>query len=165
MNTDEPKKESGEALSPEELVQKLKACETEKEEYLNGWKRAKADLINYRREETERMETMVKFGNESLLKELLNVMDSFDLAIASMKKEEETKGIILIRSQLENMLKNRNLEPIETRGEMFNPAFHEAIAEVPSSSPPGTIVEEVSRGWKLHGKVIRAAKVTLAKET
>jgi len=74
-------KEDSAFLEEEKESDDLKMCLKDKEEYLSGWKRAKADLENYKREEASRVEMLVKFANVTLLKDLLAVMDSFDLAI------------------------------------------------------------------------------------
>src|SRR3989344_2439497 len=116
-----------EARQEPTLEEKLKTCAQERDEYLNGWKRAKADLINYQRDEARRIEELVKFSNEAILKDLIVVMDSFDLAIAV---EREEKGLALIRSQFEGMFRKYGLEQVKAFHERFNPAFHEVIAEV-----------------------------------
>lgn len=151
----------------QELAEQRAKIEKERDEYLNGWKRAKADLINYQKEEMARFTEAIQFGNERLLKELLAVMDSFDLALSLEKGNEGmpgVKGMAMIRSQLETFLKNHGVEAIRAVGEAFDPAFHEAVAEVGSESPPGTVIEEVSRGWKLYTKVVRPARVKIAKQ-
>lgn len=132
----------------------------EKNEYLDGWKRAKAELINYKKDEIKRFEEVLKFGQESLVTEMLAVLDSFDLALVS----EDGKGIRLIKQQLEDILKKYGLEKIKVEaGEIFNPAFHEAVSQVESDKPSGAIIEEIVRGYLLNGKVIRPARVVVAK--
>lgn len=156
--------ESDQMSSPlKELEEKLAKCEKEKEEYLNGWKRAKADYINYQKDEAKRAEEMIKFSAEILIKDLLSVLDSFDLALINNANEQFKKGIEIICSQFEKTLNKYGLEPIKTEGEKFNPGIHEAIEEIVSGKEPGTVAEELVKGWKLHGKVIRPAKVKIAK--
>lgn len=146
--------------------EEFKKCQAERDEYLNGWKRAKADFINYQKDETKRLEEVLKFANWDLVKELIIVLDSFDLAIAALEKESKTeKGIYMIRIQLEDVLKKRGLERIVvSAGQKFDPALHEAVGEVESDKPSGTIVEEVEKGYLLNGRVIRPARVKLAKD-
>jgi molecular chaperone GrpE len=136
------------------------------DEYLDGWKRAKADLINYKKDEAKRFEDIIKFAVQELVRDLVPVLDSFDLALESLGTEPKVeKGVYLIRSQLEDVLKKRGLEKIAIAvGDRFDPAFHEAVAAVESSQDPGTIVEEVDRGYLLAGKLIRPARVKVAKE-
>lgn len=148
--------------SPEDKIAKL---EKDSQEYLDGWKRAKADLINYKKEEAQRLESFVKFSNEMLVAELLSVLDSFELSLSIVQDDDPAKkGMMLIKSQLEDILKKHGLERIRVRrGEKFDPGLEEAMGEMESSEPPGTIAEEVSGGYKLHNKVIRPARVKLSK--
>ena len=154
--------ENSEETKIKELLEK---CETEKEEYLNGWKRAKADLINYKKEEQERFKNFVRFSEEALLSELIKVMDSFDLGLISWREEtNEKKGMTLIRLQLEDVLKKFGLEKIKVKeGDKFNPALHECLTAVEKEGESGVIIEEVEKGYVLHGKVVRPARVKVAK--
>lgn len=146
----------------------FKKCQKQAEEYLNGWKRAKADLINYKKRQEEIAGEFIKFANEDLIFEFLPILDNFTLAAQHLPKElknsEWVKGIFQIKNQLENLLTARGVEEIKSAGEKFNPEFHEAIEEIKSSDKKtGMIVEEIQKGYKLNGKVIRAAKVKVAK--
>lgn len=140
-------------------------CQNERDEYLDGWKRAKADLINYKKDEIKRFEIMMKFANESLIKELIGVLDSFSLALNNLEKEGRAeKGIYLIRTQLEDILKKSGLEKIAVSvGDIFNSAFCEALATIESDKPSGTVIEEIESGYSLNGKIIRPARVKVAK--
>lgn len=137
----------------------------ERDEYLDGWKRAKADLINYKKEEAKRFESMLKFANEHIIKELLVVLDSFDLALAAMGGESKIeKGVYLIRAQLEDVLKRYGLERVSVSvGKEFDPSLHDAIVTSESEQPSGTVLEEIEKGYMLGGKLIRAARVRVAK--
>ena len=147
----------------EELQKKLEACEKERDEYLNGWRRAKADLINYKKEEAARAEEIIKYGSASVIHELLAIVDSFDLALRAGSSGGEQKGLATILSQLEAMLRRHGVETVKAIGEPFNPAFHEAVSEVASEKPEGVILEEAARGWKLHDKILRPSKVIISK--
>ncbi len=148
-----------------ELKEKLAEALKQRDEYLDGWKRAKADFINYKKEEAERFALLAKFSNEGLILELLSVLDSFSLGLAILKDDAPTeKGISLIKNQLEDLLKKHGLEKIAvSAGEKFDPGRHEAVSEIESENPAGTIVEEAERGYTLNGKVIRPARVKLSK--
>jgi molecular chaperone GrpE len=141
------------------LKDKLKKCQKEKEEYLDGWQRAKADFINARKEEGEKREEFTKFANSLLISEILTVLDSFDLALQNTKD----KGLQLIKAQLCGILKKHGLESIKTDGKKFNPEFHESIEEVKSEKESGMVVEEIQKGYLLHNKVLRPAKVKISK--
>ncbi len=144
---------------------KLTRCEKEREEYLVGWKRAKADLINYKKEESQRFEQFAKLSNEVLMTELIAVLDSFDLSLTVLEKDNPAqKGIALIKSQLEGLLKKYGLEKIIVRpGDSFNPNYHEAIGEVESDKQAGVVAEETESGYILGDKVIRPVRVKLSK--
>jgi molecular chaperone GrpE len=100
-----------------------------------------------------------------MIKDLINVLDSFDLAIQALGGESKMeKGVYLIRAQLEDVLKKYGLERIMVSvGQKFDPALHEAIVSIESDKPSGTIVDEVERGYMLSGKLVRAARVKVAK--
>ena len=142
-------------------------CQKERDEYLDGWKRAKAELINYKKDEAKKFEEIVKFSREGLIGELINVLDSFDLALVSLEADADhktQKGLYLIRSQLEDVLRKNGLERvIVSVGQPFDAALQEAIASVESSGPSGAVVEEVEKGYLLHGKLIRPARVKVSK--
>ena len=105
MNEDQNKNEQNKdkpesAGNPEEIKK-------ERDEYLDGWQRARAELINYKKDELKRFQEMAKFANESVLREIIAVLDSFDLALMALEKDGKAeKGIYLIKAQLEDILKN-----------------------------------------------------------
>lgn len=151
-------------------IKKLKAelvrSEKERKEYLDGWQRAKADLINYKKEEGRRFEELARFAGTSLIEEILPVLDSFDLALAGNSDKGMERGIMLIRSQLEDVVRKRGIAVIQVQpGDIFNPEKHESIGEVESDKPAGSIAEAVQRGYELSGRVIRPARVRLVKES
>lgn len=150
----------------EELKEQLDEAIVQRDEYLGGWQRSKADFINYKREEAKHLEDIARYGSESIIKELLSLLHTFDLALADMaKRGAEDKGIVLIKSQLEDILKKRGVEKIDlSPGDAFDPATAEAMMEVDADSPPGSIVEIMEQGYRLHDKVLRAAKVSISKD-
>ena len=158
--------ENAKTAARDDCGKKLEACEKEREEYLNGWKRAKADLINYTKDEAKRFEEVVRFANERTIEQLLQVLDSFDLGILTLEKDSgAVKGMSLIRAQLMDVLGKQGLKEIAVHaGDALNPEFHEAIAEVESGEKPGTIHEVVERGYTLHHAVLRPARVKVAKD-
>lgn len=139
------------------LREELKACRKEKDEYLAGWQRAKADFINARREEEKDRETFIKFSEAGLIHEFLKIADSLELALKA-NKSEGTERIYL---QLKEILKRRGVTPIEAEGKTFNPSEHEALekVEVDSEDKDNMVLEELQKGWYLHDKVLRPTKV------
>lgn len=144
--------------------ERLKKCEAERREYLAGWQRAKADHINYKNDEGRRFEDMARFATSGLIQEILPVLDSFDLALGHGLPEDFKRGVVLIKSQLEEILKKRGLAEIEVKsGDEFDPEKHESLGEVAADVPEGKVAEVTQRGYLLHDKVLRAVRVRLAK--
>jgi len=152
------------------LKESLAACEKMRDDYLAGWQRQKADFLNYQKDIAKKTEEIIKLANEDLIKDLLIVLDSFDISINSLRVEGLTEsekrvvqGLELIRSQLEDVLRKNGLEPIEVINQKFNPELHEVFEEVEKEGEEAVIVEEVVRGYRLNGKVIRPTKVKIIK--
>ncbi len=152
----------------------LEKCQRERDEYLAGWKRAKADFLNYQKDEKRRLEEFLKFVQAGLIEDLLPVLDSFDLALRQAQGEatsvqgtpsdNQLRGFLLIKLQLDDILKKRGLEPIKSVGEKFNPEFHEAILTIEDKTKESdTIIEEIQKGYLLNGQVLRPAKVKITK--
>jgi molecular chaperone GrpE len=149
----------------DELKEKLLKCGQEKEEYLAGWKRAKADFINYKKDELKRMDEIAKYANESLFDDLISALDNFDIGLRALEKAGPVeRGVYMIRAQIEDILQKRGLVKISIqRGSKFDPAVAEAVAEVESEDPAGVVVEEIAPGYRLYDKIIRPAKVKVGK--
>jgi molecular chaperone GrpE len=155
-------------LSPEELKKNLEECIKEKDEYLAGWQRTKADFLNYKKEQAKMIEEVLKFANLDLIIKLLPILDNFDLIEKKLpeelKKDENIKGILQIRIQILEFLRGQELEEIKTIGEKFNPNFHEAIEiQEMEGKESDIIIEEIQKGYILKGRVIQPAKVKIVK--
>lgn len=160
----------GNTLNPiaklKQLREKLKKCEAERMEYLAGWQRAKADLINARKRDEEDKKEFVKYANEDLIGEILTVLDSFDMAFANKEAWEKVDanwrvGVEYIYSQLLSSLERFNLKVINPAGQKFDPNHHVSIESIPvtDKSQDDMIVRVVQKGYELNGKIIRAPKV------
>ena len=152
-------------LTVEELKSALSECERARDEYLDGWKRAKADFANYTKDEEVRLAALAKFANEVVLADILHVLDSFDLGLATVAEADPArKGMELIRGQLEEAIRRHGVARVQVRpGDAFDPTCHEAVGEIAAGVPPGAIAEEVGAGYLLHGKLVRPARVKLSK--
>lgn len=151
-----------------DLKKKLEECQKKKDEYLAGWQRARADFLNYGKEEMERIKEILKYGNENLILKILPILDNFELAEKklpeNLKNDGEIKGLLQIKIQLQDFLKNQGIEEIKTIGEKFDPNFQEVVGEVEEADcESGTVIEEAQKGYTIHGKVLRPAKVKIAK--
>lgn len=138
------------------------------EEYLNNWKRAEADFINYKKRQSELFTDLANAANFNMVLEILPIFDTFCLAVGhtpeNIKNTDWAKGVLQLKIQLENLLKSKGLEEIRSVGEKFDPELHEAVEIVDSGKEEGEILEEVQKGYKLNGAVIRTAKVKVAKK-
>jgi len=151
----------------------LTKLKEEKNKYLYDWQKARAELINYKKDEESRLRGVIKFANERLIKELIAVLDSFDLAIQSLEnsddkaaKEKYLKGIYLIKNQLEDLMKKEGLEEIKVeKGKIPDLTYEEIISEIETSEfPPGRVVEIFQKGYFFNGKIIRPVRVAVAKQ-
>lgn len=148
------------------LKEKLKTAEAEKAEYLTGWQRAKADLINARkRDEAERAE-FVKFANERLLDSLIPVMESFDMAMGNKEAWEKVDknwrtGVEYIYSQLKKALNENGVEEINPLNQKFDHNLHEAVSYEPVDDEKldHVVTQVIQKGFMLNGKVLKPAKV------
>lgn len=145
----------------DKLKKKLEECQQEKEQYLIGWQRAQADLINYKRRQEEQLKEIFRFNNAELIKDLLPFLDALESALV-IKSEDE--GLKKIYDQFWEILSSRGLEKIKTISERFNPEFHEAVAAVSSKDQEENMVaEELQTGYLLNGYLLRPAKVKIIK--
>lgn len=160
--TKKPSKETALAEKVKELEQQ---CADIKDQML----RHQAELENYKKRLIREKEDAVLFANTKLIEDLLEFMDNLERAISAAQAGGDikalTEGIKLIQSQLISTLgKNWGLETIETVGKDFNPEEHEAcMAVVDENLKSETVLEEFQKGYKLHDRVIRPAKVKIGK--
>ncbi len=131
------------------------------ERYLANWRRAEADFDNFKkRVEQERAES-ARFGNMTLILNTLPVLDDLDRAFKSVPDKLAqltwTDGIRLIHRKLQATLEAQGVTEIKATGETFDPSFHEAVGQ--AKGEEGKVLEEVQRGYRLHGRVLRPAFV------
>jgi len=140
----------------------------------DGWDkmlRNQADLENTRKRLDREKQEFVKFANEGLILDLLNVLDDLERTVdlAQSGKEDLTafvKGVEMILAHLYEMLKNHGVKPIEAEGKIFDPNFHEALMQVENKElPEHTIVEVLQKGYLIHERILRTAKVKVSKKS
>ena len=144
----------------------LEACGKEKDQYLNNWKRERADLINYKKEEVVRTEEATRYRKEELILKILPVLDSFYLAEAhlpdGMAEDQYVSGLLQIKIQLENFLKAQGVEEIQVSGDDFDPAIQEAV-ETGDGAESNKVLAIIKKGYMLSGKIIRPMQVKVSK--
>ena len=128
--------------------------------------RLAADLENYKKRAAREREEVQKFGIEKLLKDLLPVVDGLDRALAAAAADDPLReGVKLVRATFEQTLGRHGVTGFSAMGAKFDPAQHEALLQVPTrDQPPGTVVLEHARGFKLNDRLVRPAMVGVAVE-
>jgi molecular chaperone GrpE len=155
-------------INIEELQKKINECERLKTEYLAGWQRVRAELLNYKKEEMERIGDILKYAGEGLILKILPILDNFEIIERklpeNLRKDESVKGLLLIKNQILDFLKSQGIEEVKSVGERFDPNFHEVIEEIKEKDKePGIIIEEVQKGYTINGRLLRPAKVKVTK--
>ena len=144
----------------------LKKCKEERQEYLDGWQRSKADFVNLKKRTEEDKLAFTKYANEEFILELLPALDSFDQAFKDKKSWEKASldwrmGIEFIYSQLRKVLENHDVSIIDPVGQKFDEKLHHSIdtVEVEDKKEDGKIVDVISKGYALGEKIIRHPNV------
>ncbi|QYR20160.1 nucleotide exchange factor GrpE [Paenibacillus sp. sptzw28] len=137
------------------------------EDYQQRFLRAQADFDNFRRRTMKEKEELGQYASMKLIGQLLPVVDNFGRAIEAAKGggdvESFSKGVDMIFRQLEQVLEQEGLKPMEAVGQPFNPEFHQAIMQVESEEhEEGIVIEEVQKGYMLKDKVLRPAMVKVS---
>ncbi len=148
------------------LRDELKKASKERDEYLTGWQRARADFVNARKEEDKTRAEFTKYANKDLLLEILSVMDSFDMAFANKEAWEKVDknwrmGVEYIHGQLLGILEQNELKQVNPAGETFDSNIHTSIESVlvEKEEDDHTIREVIQKGYTLHGSLVRSPKV------
>lgn len=136
-------------------------------EYLDGWKRAKADYLNLKKETEKEKKEIIEFANAALLVQLLPLYDHFKRALAAIPEGERTKdwekGVEAIFREFQMMLKALGVEEIPTVGQQFDPSKHHAVGkEKREGVPADTVLTETQTGFTLKGKVLGPAQVIVS---
>jgi molecular chaperone GrpE len=153
----EPKAEETKELSPEEKYAELN----------DRFLRLFAEFDNFRKRTNKEKIDLISNANEGVLKDLLPVMDDFERAIQNNESAEDIavvkEGFHLIYNKFKGILDSKGLKPMNAKGESFDSELHEAIANIPapSETEKGKVIDDVEKGYYLHDKVIRYAKVVV----
>ena len=181
-NTDRPapdddeslKSDKGDADQPdtegslEDLEARVKAKEAEAKETYERLLRVSADFENYKKRASREMEEFKKYANQSLLKEMLSVVDNLELAINSSNDGKNAdknliEGLNLTLNEILRVFEKFNVTPIEAQGKTFDPAYHEAVMrEETDDYPENSVISEFQKGYLIHDRLLRPAMVVVA---
>ena len=146
----------------------LKACKAEKEEYLTGWQKERAEFANYKKGEDDRKAIFSESMREHILSRFLTVIDSFDMAFAnkeSWNKVDENwrKGVEYIYAQMNSIFEEYGVKQVGTVGEAFDPNIHQSIEVVGTekNEQNHTVAVVIQKGYKLGERVMRPARVNV----
>ena len=150
----------------ENIIQEKEKIATENyDKYL----RALADLENYKKRAAKEKLDTIKYGNETLIKDLLPLIDGIDRALECAEKSADfeafREGLRMLQDQLCCCLQKHGVEPIEASGQSFDPNIHEALMQVESAEHEANqVVTQLEKGYLLNGRLIRPAKVCICKK-
>ena len=158
--TEETENQTQEATADSELQKKYDALN---QQYV----RLAADFDNYRKRQEHEREELLKFGTENALKKMIEVLDNFERGQKALENVEDCEKVKesfnLVHKQVVDALTKLGLEPIETEGKEFDPNFHDAVMQTPTSEKTEhTIINELQKGYKMGDKVLRPALVNVA---
>jgi len=155
-----PEDEAPEEEAPEE------EDEPDAEVYKDRWVRLAAEFDNYKKRTGRERAALIQSANESLIRDLLPLVDSVDRAIAHADGDTESdafkEGVRMIMEELPKILENRGLKEIDASGKPFDPNLHEALMQVAGEQEAGTVAEVIERGYSLGERVLRHAKVVVS---
>lgn len=144
----------------------LENCRKQSDEYLDGWKRAKADYLNLKKEMESQNREIKEWMAKVMIIPILSIMDGLEKAFGkvpeNLKNDSWVKGVESIKKQIEDYLTAQRVEPLQAKGEKFDPMKHEAV-ESADGGESGMIAEELQRGYMINGEIIRPAKVKVYK--
>lgn len=136
--------------------EELEKTKSRAQEYLDNWKRERADFLNYKKDEAKRLEEFLKFANEAVILDVIDVLDDLERATTEVKNE----GLEQVLKKFQNLLKRYGIERIAV-SDKFDPLLYEAM----ETEEGGEKIQEVRPGYTMNGKVIRSARVSVQKLT
>ena len=169
LNNDKKAEET--TLENEPTVEVLKEVKKEEVDYTAKYYYVAAEMDNYRKRMEREKENLLKFGNERVISDLLDVADNFDRTIGMLKGDTDQKmknvviGLDMVQKQFLDTMGKHGLTPIQSIGKEFDPNFHEAVAqEYAEGKKPNEVIKEFQKGYCLNGRVIRASKVVVSSD-
>ncbi|MGQ9814274.1 MAG: nucleotide exchange factor GrpE [Candidatus Roseilinea sp.] len=166
---DEPVPADQKDAEIEALKKQLAEAEAKAKEYLDGWQRARAEFVNYKKRQQADNANLQQFAIGSFIGKILPVLDDFERAVNTLPHNLQgltwIDGVLLIQRKMQLVLESEGVKPIEVAPNMlFDPTLHEAISHDEAEGiDSGHIIEEIQKGYKLGDRVIRPTLVRVAK--
>jgi molecular chaperone GrpE len=157
-----------EKMTKAQLLKKISEIQESVDRNFDLYLRSQAEIENLKKRFKKEKADLAKYSNESLIKRLLTVMDNLQNAITHSREKKAlkalTEGVELTLKGLMDALEKAGLEQVKAEGESFDPNFHEAVSELEDdASEPGTVLQELQKGYILHQRLIRPAMVIVSK--
>lgn len=171
LEKDLDKGEKGKATDPlKEMETKIKSLEEEAKQTYDRFLRVSAEFENYKKRTAREMSEFKKFANESLIKELLLVVDNMERAINSSKEKDErnsnnglVEGIVMTLKELLKIFEKFGVKQVESLGKPFDPNFHQAVMqEETDEHPQKTVINELQKGYTINERLLRPATVVVS---
>ncbi|UCB49071.1 MAG: nucleotide exchange factor GrpE [Deltaproteobacteria bacterium] len=167
-NTQKAAEKPLEKMTKSELLERINELQQETEKNHDLYLRSEAEIENIKKRNQKDKEEWVKYANESLIKEILPVMDNLEMAISHSQNENSVQalreGVELTLKGLRDALGKSGLEEVKAEGEHFDPNYHHAVSEQGDESvEAGVILQELQRGYTLNKRLIRPAMVIVSK--
>lgn len=157
-------------MTKAKLIEKIEKVQEASDKNLDLYIRSQAEIDNLKKRYQKEQQGLVKFANESLIKQLLPVVDNLEKAITHSQDEDSIEaireGVDLTLKGLMDILQKAGVETVEAVGEQFDPNFHEAVSEMADDGiKPGAVIKDLQKGYTLHQRLIRPSMVIVNKKT
>jgi len=157
-----------EEMTKQELLKKLTDSQEEAEKNYDLYTRTYAEMENIKKRGIKEREELAKYANESLIKEILPVLDNLDKAISHAQNDENSpallEGLELTRDGLMKVLQKAGLNEVGALGKPFDPSFHESVSQqIDDTVAPGHVIMELQKGYLLNGRLVRPSMVVISR--
>ena len=152
-------------VSAELLQKRVQDLEAQLKDKTDKYLYLAADFDNFKKRAVKERSDLIKFGWENVARDLISVLDNFERALFHIPPATDknlAEGLKMISSQFRSTLQKQGVQQLETMGKEFNPEFEEAVGQMPSDKPAGTVVKEELPGYTLHGRLLRPANVIVS---
>ncbi len=168
LEDDVAQEKAPEETTKKELIQRVNELQEETKKHYDLYLRSEAEIENIRKRNKKEKEDWIRYANETIIKDILPVIDNLEMAISHSQNEDAfqalKEGVELTLKGLKDTLEKSGLEEVKAEGEPFDPCYHHAVSETEDqSTEPGIIVQELQKGYTLKQRLIRPSMVVVCK--